>query len=68
MGYSIEKVYKIYNDQLGTRLEIGPDLDGIGCFEMRNYNGKNELESYIFFECDAIPEIIHALQGLMGGK
>ncbi len=39
-NHSFQAVYQIWNDQVGSRIEIGPDCDAIGLTEI-HYVGSN---------------------------
>lgn len=47
--YSLENHYKVWNDKTGTKVEIGPDRDGLNLVEMREFSddGK-ELTCVVF--------------------
>ena len=32
--YSMEKVYEIWNNEYGDRIEVRPDQDGLECIEI----------------------------------
>jgi len=41
MAYSIESFFRVYDDSNGSYWEIRPDVDALGCVEVRCYeNGK----------------------------
>lgn len=35
MGFTPEKIIKVYNDEDGEYIYIGPDADGLDCVELR---------------------------------
>jgi hypothetical protein len=35
MAYSVELGRKIYDDDCGACIQVGPDRDGLGCVEIR---------------------------------
>lgn len=41
--YEIEKGYKIWDNQHGERVEIGPDGDGLNLVEIRYVNGEGTI-------------------------
>lgn len=44
MTLTTEKHFKIWDDKKGTRIEVGPDRDGLDLVEIRSFDsdGKNE--------------------------
>ena len=54
-NYSIETIYRVYNDKSGEYIEVGPDADGIGLIEVRMYtdDGKigQRVEVFLGFFC-----------------
>lgn len=49
MAQTIETVYKIWDDESGERIEVGPDRDGLELIEIRYYNQKGECTRDIAF-------------------
>jgi hypothetical protein len=39
--YSLDRVWQIWNDKHGNRIEVGPDLDSLGLVEIRYYTEDN---------------------------
>lgn len=42
-NYSLETVFQIWNDKTGERIELSPDRDGLGLFELRQYSDDCKL-------------------------
>lgn len=38
MKLSMETVYEIWDDEMGTHIEVGPDRDGLEMIEIRRYD------------------------------
>jgi len=45
--YSVETVYRIYNDKSGEYIEVGPDADGIDLVEVRCYTDDGKVGNRI---------------------
>lgn len=67
MGYTIETKIEIWNDSDGTRIEIGPDRDGLDMFEFRAYDEDNKCNARIAFTREEARLVYHALDKLLEG-
>ena len=47
MGYNIEKVYEIWNNEYGDRIEVRPDRDGLECVEIIDKEPDGTIRSKI---------------------
>ena len=45
MRHTLEHLYRVYNDDHGHYIEIGPDGDGIDLIEIRSCNKDGKIES-----------------------
>lgn len=61
-NYSIETVYRIWQDQTGHRIEIGPDRDGLNLIEVRFYTSDSKIEASVIFT----PEEAGLIHGILG--
>lgn len=61
MKYSLDIVYKIYNDH-GDTIEIGPDPDGLGLTEIRTLTDDGEVGARLCLHKDALDLVIDVLQ------
>jgi hypothetical protein len=41
--YTVERVIKIWDDQSGEHLYVGPDADGFKCVELRNVDSEGKI-------------------------
>ena len=41
--YELEVSYKVWDNIIGTCVEVGPDSDGIGLLELKRRDEKNEI-------------------------
>lgn len=64
MKYSMEKVYEIWNDETGERIDIGPDRDGLDLIEIRSVNGDGKIAARVSFAKEAASLICQALSEL----
>jgi hypothetical protein len=46
-NYSIETIYRVYNDKSGEYIEVGPDADGIGLIEIRMYTDDGKISQRV---------------------
>lgn len=62
--YSLESVYEIWNDQLGTHLRVGPDADGVGLIDIKyvNESGQTVPSDRLKITLDEAKLLITALQ------
>lgn len=49
MGYTMETMREVWNDQSGERVEIGPDRDALGLVELRTRDGDGNLKQRLTF-------------------
>lgn len=68
MSYSLEKMFQIWNDRTGERIEIGPDRDGLDLIEIRFYAVDSKQPTFIIFNQEQVPLLIQALRGLTGAE
>jgi hypothetical protein len=61
MTYSIEKIFQIWNDSNGTRIEVGPDRDGLDLVEIREIDSAGITTSRITMDVDQVKLITQAL-------
>ena len=61
MKYSLERLIEIWNNDDGTRIEIGPDRDGLGLIEIRERNEKSVIEGRLTFNKEQAHLIAQAL-------
>jgi hypothetical protein len=47
--YTLETVHQIWNDKSGTRIEIGPDRDGLDLIEIRSYTDDGKIGQSVTF-------------------
>ena len=45
--YSVEKLYEIWNDGSGLKIEVGPDRDNLGFVEIRYVENKKVLDRIV---------------------
>ncbi len=66
MNTTLEKYFKIWDDQLGTRIELGPDREGLDLIELRQFdhNGE-EIGVGILLNSQEASKIIIALKELI---
>jgi len=41
-NFSLEKVIKIWDDDHGTHIDVGPDSDGLGLVEIKQFDEDNK--------------------------
>jgi hypothetical protein len=61
MAYSLETFQRIYNDQHGDYIQIGPDADALGLVEIRSYTRDGKLETSMVFAPEQITLLCQAL-------
>lgn len=44
--YSVETVKQIWDDRHGSRLEVGPDRDGLDLVDIRSYSDDNKCTEF----------------------
>lgn len=49
MKFSLETMREIWNDEDGSKIEVGPDRDGLECIEIRYRNEKGIIGDRIMF-------------------
>lgn len=49
MGYTLDTVYEIWDDQAGTRTAVGPDRDGLDLVELRRHADDGTCETRTAF-------------------
>jgi hypothetical protein len=59
--YSLETFQRIYDDQHGSYIQIGPDPDGLGMVAIRSYERDGKLEAYMVFTPEQVSLLTQAL-------
>lgn len=49
MSYSVERVYQIWDDQHGERVEVRSDRDALDLVEVRSYDSEGKCERDMTF-------------------
>ena len=62
MAFTIENVAQIWNDDRGTRIEVGPDRDSLDMLEIRQHNSDGKVIAAIIIS----KEEFAILYGVMG--
>lgn len=62
--HSLETVYEIWNNQVGSRIEIGPDRDSIGLVSIRSVMSDGKREAEVLCNHDEA-KLLHAALGKM---
>lgn len=62
MSYSLEKVNQIWDNELGDRIEVGPDRDGLDLIEIRYVNPDGEVQQGITLRGEQVNMVIEALK------
>jgi hypothetical protein len=65
--FSLETVKQIWNDSTGDRIEIGPDMDSLGLFEIRSFN-ESKVIARIVFTYEEAALIVKAINDLLVEK
>jgi len=47
MGYTKERMYQVWDDKHGDRIEVGPDRDGLDLLEIRQYGDDGKLTASV---------------------
>ena len=51
--HTLEQLYQVWNDEDGSRFEIGPDRDSLGCVEIRCCAPDGKIEARITMQPEA---------------
>lgn len=65
MSYTLEKMWEIWNDKTGERLEIGPDRDALDLIEFRDINTEGKVCGRVTLTKEQLPLVIEALQKML---
>jgi len=65
--YSLETLFKVWDDSTGCRYEVGPDADGLDCIELRSVDKKGNIDNRFVIDPDAAPLVYEALGKLIQG-
>lgn len=60
--FSLEKVFRIYDDTTGDYLEIGPDMDALELVELRAYTNTGAIVQRFTIHPDSLDLVIQALE------
>jgi len=60
-GYSTEIVHKVYNDDTGEYIEVGPDADGVDLVEVRQVDSKGNISNRIAGEPEQMRLVAEAI-------
>lgn len=60
--FSLEKVFRIYDDTTGDYLEIGPDMDALELIELRAYTSAGDIVQRFTIHPDSLDLVIQALE------
>lgn len=63
--FSLEKMYELWNNENGTKIEIGPDREGLCFIELRQRNEDNDVIDTISLTNEEVPLIIKALTDIL---
>jgi len=66
MSYTTEKFIRVYDDKIGSYIEVGPDGDGLDLVDI-SYNEDNRKISFITNQEHAV-EMAKAILELYGDK
>jgi len=61
-GYTLERVWQIWNDQEGECIEIGPDRDGLDLIEVRYRDSEGKIGQAVTFNNEQFVLLIDVLQ------
>lgn len=67
MDFSYEVIHQLWDNSHGDRIEIGPDRDGLGQFEIRHLTEANVCDESVLFAYEQIAKIIEILQTIQRG-
>lgn len=63
MNYSVETLHRIYNDDTGDYLEVGPDSDSAGLVEIRSYvKNVTKPAQRLVLHPDQVPLLVQVLR------
>lgn len=65
MKFSLETVCKIWNDECGERLEVGPDRDGLGLLEIRSFTSDGKINASVTMPKEQALVLFQALGKLL---
>jgi hypothetical protein len=59
--YSLEPKFIIWDNEVGDKLEVGFDDDGIGLIQICSYTTDGKVDARMVFDKEQIPLLINAL-------
>jgi len=59
--FSLETMYRVWDDKTGDRVEVGPDSDGLDLLEIRSYTNDGKLEVSILLKPEMAPLVADAI-------
>ena len=62
MAFSMEKLFQIWNDITGTRLEVGESQDCPELVEIRSYTNTGKIETSVSMTIDEAKLVLQGLQ------
>jgi hypothetical protein len=68
MAASLEMMFEIWDDEHGSRLEVGEDRDSLGLTEIRSKGPDDKIDARMTFTDEQVPLVIEALQRFMEWK
>ena len=60
-GYSTEVVHRVFNDDTGEYIEVGPDADGGDLLELRQINSDGKIAARIVGEPEQMRLVAEAI-------
>ena len=67
-SFSTEVLYEIWNDDEGTRFEVGEDRDSLGLVEIRSVGPDRSIEDRMTFEPECARQIANAMLKFLAEK
>lgn len=67
MDFTHEVIHQLWDNKNGDRIEIGPDRDGLGVFEIRHFDESNTCDDSVLIQYEQIGKIVEILQMIQRG-
>jgi len=64
--YTLERVIKVWDNEFGCHIYVGPDADGLGCAEIRYVDENNNISDRIAIPSEMMLKVAEAIIELYG--